>query len=83
MIGPHRITDAVVSMIKNGVACLRGLTAGAKALAIASIAHSRYRDGYLRYVYEDPWFTKPRGFSPDKVPQGVVFYEGSTRLPAE
>jgi acyl-CoA hydrolase len=75
--------DGVVIVTEYGVADLRGLTAGAKALAIASIAHPQYRDEYLRYVYEDPWFTKPRDFSPDEIPHGVTLYKGSTKLPGE
>jgi acyl-CoA hydrolase len=75
--------DGVVIVTEYGVADLRGLTAGAKALAIASIAHPKYRDEYLRHVYEDPWFTKPRDFSPDEIPHGVTLYKGSTKLPDE
>ncbi len=72
--------DGVVIVTEYGVADLRGLTAGAKALAIASIAHPRYRDELLSYVYNDPLFTKPRGFARDKTPYGVTLYKGDTTL---
>jgi 4-hydroxybutyrate CoA-transferase len=75
--------DGVVIVTEYGIADLRGLTAGAKALAIASIAHPSYRDGLLRYVCDDPLFTKPRDFSLGKTPDGVTFYKGSTKLAGE
>lgn len=67
--------DGVVVVNEYGIADLRGLTAGEKALAIASIAHPRYRDKYLRYIYDNPLFTKPIGFSVGKTPRGVIMYE--------
>jgi acyl-CoA hydrolase len=73
--------DGVVIVTEYGIADLRGLTAGAKALAIASIAHPSYRDKFLQYVFDDPLFTKPRDFSLGETPSGVTLYEGSTKLP--
>jgi len=75
--------DGVVIVTEYGIADLRGLTAGAKALAIASIAHPSYRDGFLRYVCDDPLFTKPRDFSLGDTPHGVTLYGGSTKLPGD
>jgi acyl-CoA hydrolase len=72
--------DGVVVVTEYGFADLRGLTAGEKAVAIASIAHPDFRDHHLRDVYEDPLFTKPRGFSLDKTPRGVRLYDGPTPL---
>jgi len=74
--------DGVVIVTEYGFADLRGLTAGEKALAIASIAHPDFRDDYLRVVHEDKWFTKPPRFSLGKTPRGVTLYHGSTRLDA-
>jgi 4-hydroxybutyrate CoA-transferase len=71
--------DGVVIVTENGIADLRGLTSGEKALAIASIVHARYRDDFLRYVYDDPLFTKPIGFTLDQTPRGVSVYEGSLK----
>jgi hypothetical protein len=59
---------------------LRELTSGEKALAVASIAHPKFRDGFLRSVVEDPLFTKPMGFSLDKPPRGVRMYNGAIKL---
>jgi 4-hydroxybutyrate CoA-transferase len=73
--------DGVVIVTEYGIADLRGLTTGEKAMAIARIAHPRFSDDYMRYVYEDQLFTKPIGFSLDKTPKGVILYEGSTKLP--
>ena len=75
--------DGVVIVTEYGIADLRGLTAGAKALAIASIAHPSYREGFLRFVYDDPLFTKPRDFTLGDTPQGVTLYHGGTKLPGE
>jgi acyl-CoA hydrolase len=72
--------DAVVIVTEWGIADLRQLTMGEKALAIASIAHPGFRDDFLRYVYDDPLFTKPLGFSLDKTPQGVIMYKGAVKL---
>ena len=73
--------DGVVIVTEYGIADLRELTSGEKALAIASIAHSEFRDDLLRHVYEDPLFTKPVGFYlDDKPPRGVRMYEGGIRL---
>jgi acyl-CoA hydrolase len=73
--------DGVVIVTEYGVADLRGLSVGNKALAIARIAHPDIRDDLLRKVYEDPMITKPHDFTLDKTPYGVTPYEGKT--PAE
>ena len=72
--------DGVVIVTEYGIADLRGLTTGEKALAIARIAHPNFCDDFLRDVYEDQLFTKPVGFSLDKIPKGVILYEGSIKL---
>jgi len=63
-----------------GAADLRELTSGEKALAVASIAHPKFRDEFLRGVVDDSLFTKPIGFSLDKVPRGVLMYKGAIKL---
>ena len=68
--------DGVVIVTEYGIADLRELTAGEKAIAIANIAHPKHRDDFLRSVYEDPLFTKTIGFYLDKTPRGVHRYEG-------
>jgi acyl-CoA hydrolase len=73
----------LVIVTEYGIADLRGLTIGEKAMAIARIAHPRYSDDFMRYVYEDQLFTKPIGFSLDKTPKGVILYEGRIRLESE
>ena len=72
--------DGVVIVTEYGIADLRELTSGEKALAVASIAHPKFRDEFLRGVIDDPLFTKPIGFSLEKVPRGVTMYEGSIGL---
>ncbi len=72
--------DGVVIVTEYGVADLRELTSGAKALAIASIAHPKFREDFLRSVYDDPLFTKPVWYSLDKIPHGVRMYEGGIKL---
>jgi acyl-CoA hydrolase len=72
--------DGVVIVTEWGIADLRQLTIGEKALAIASIAHPKFRDDFLRYVVDDPLFTKPLGFSLNKTPQGVIMYDGDVKL---
>lgn len=72
--------DGVVIVTEWGVADLREMTIGEKALAIASIAHPNFRDDFLRYVYDDPLFTKPIGFTLEKTPRGVIPYDGSVKL---
>ncbi len=72
--------DPVVIVTEYGAADLRGLTAGEKALAIASVAHPKFRDTYLRELYDDPMFTKPIGFTLDKTPRGVIPYKGQITL---
>ncbi len=72
--------DGVVIVTEYGIADLRDLTSGEKAMAIASIAHPKFRDKFLRTVYEDPMFTKPVGSYLDKTPIGVFMYEGEIQL---
>jgi 4-hydroxybutyrate CoA-transferase len=72
--------DNVVIVDEYGIADLRGLTAGEKALAIASIAHPRFRDDYLRGIYDDKLFTKSIGSFMGKTPRGVTMYDGPIRL---
>ena len=72
--------DSIVVVNEYGIADLRGLTAGEKALAVASIAHPDFRDDLLRHIYDDPYFTKPIGFSFDKAHRGVIMYDGDIKL---
>ena len=72
--------DGVVVVTEYGIADLRGLTVGEKALAIASIAHPRFRDDFLKSIYEDSLFTKARGCRPGTLPHGVTPYTGSISL---
>ncbi len=73
--------DGVVIVTEYGVADLRGLTIGNKAVAIASIAHPQYRDALLKQVVDDPLFTKPHDFKVDRVPYGVSLYAGHVPEP--
>jgi 4-hydroxybutyrate CoA-transferase len=75
--------DGVVVVTEYGIADLRGMTVGEKALALASIAHPRFRDELLKGVYDDPYFTKPYGAVMGKTPRGVILYEGSVKLAGE
>jgi 4-hydroxybutyrate CoA-transferase len=70
--------DGVVVVTEYGIADLRGMSVGNKAVAIASIAHPSVRDHLLRTVYDDPMITKPYGFTLDKLPYGVTLYRGNT-----
>ncbi|MGZ5515971.1 MAG: acetyl-CoA hydrolase/transferase C-terminal domain-containing protein, partial [Candidatus Aminicenantales bacterium] len=72
--------DPVVIVTEYGAADLRGLTAGEKALAIASIAHPKFRDEYLKELFENPMFTKPVGFALGKKPRGFIPYTGKTAI---
>ncbi len=72
--------DGVIIVTEFGIADLRDLTSGEKAMAIASIAHPKFRDEFLRGVYEDPLFTKSIGGYLDKTPNGVRMYEGGIQL---
>lgn len=72
--------DGVVIVTEWGIADLRELTIGEKALAIASIAHPDFRDNFLRYVYEDSLFTKLIGSTPARTPRGVIKYEGKIKI---
>lgn len=73
--------DGVVVVTEYGVADLRGLTTGNKAVAVASIAHPKYRDELLKQVVDDPFFTKPYDFRVDRVPYGVSLYDGHIPAP--
>jgi len=72
--------DGVVIVTEYGIADLRELTAGEKAWAIASIAHPKYRDIYLKTIFDDPLFTKSSGLSLGKAPHGVTMYQGDIKL---
>jgi len=72
--------DSVVIVNEYGIADLRGLTAGEKALAIASIAHPKFREDFLKSIFDDPMFTKPRGSHLGQKPRGVTMYEGPLKL---
>jgi acyl-CoA hydrolase len=72
--------DGVVVVTEYGIADLRALTVGEKALAVASIAHPRYRDEFLKAIHDDSLFTKPRGHCPGKPPRGVTLYAGTITL---
>jgi len=75
--------DGVVIVNEFGIADLRGLTAGEKAIAIASIAHPKFRDTYLKSIIDNPLFTKPIWYSAGKTPRGVIMYNGDIRLEFE
>jgi acyl-CoA hydrolase len=75
--------DGVVLVTEYGIADLRGLTLGAKALAIAWVAHPRYREGFLKRLHDDPIITKPHRYRPGKIPDGVRLYEGDIALDGE
>jgi 4-hydroxybutyrate CoA-transferase len=72
--------DGVVIVDEYGIADLRGLTAGEKALAIASIAAPQYREEYLKSIYDDRLFTKSAGSSMGQRPRGVTMYQGTIKL---
>jgi 4-hydroxybutyrate CoA-transferase len=72
--------DGVVIVTEWGIADLRELTVGEKALALASISHPSARDELMRYVIDDPMFTKPFGFASRKIPRGVKMYAGKTAI---
>ncbi|MBW2633557.1 MAG: acetyl-CoA hydrolase/transferase family protein [Deltaproteobacteria bacterium] len=72
--------DGFVLVTEYGIADLRGLTLGNKALAIANVAHPKFREQFLRKIYDDPLVTKPFDFSPDKTPYGVTPYRGDVPL---
>ena len=72
--------DGVVVVTEYGIADLRGLTVGEKALAVSSIAHPRYREGFLKSILEDRLFTKPLGYYIGKTPRGTTLYRGDIKL---
>lgn len=75
--------DNVVIVNEYGIADLRGLTSGEKALSIASIAHPRFRDTFLKEIYDAPFFTKPIGYNINKVPKNVILYDGNIPMEEE
>ena len=75
--------DGVVIVTEYGIADLRALTAGEKALAISSIAHPRFRDQYLKAIYDDPLFTKSTAMVSGKTHRGVTMYQGEVKLGEE
>ncbi len=72
--------DGVVIVTEWGIADLREMTVGEKALALASISHPACREELLKYVYDDQMFTKLVGFKPGGVPKGVRLYAGPVKL---
>jgi acyl-CoA hydrolase len=72
--------DSVVIVTEYGIADLRGLTAGEKALALASITHPNYRETYMKALIDDPYFTKPKGFSSTRLVRNVTLYNGPIKL---
>ena len=72
--------DGVVVVTEYGIADLRELTAGEKALAIASIAHPKYRDQYLKAITNDQLFTKSPAYTHGRLPNGVTLYKGDIKL---
>jgi 4-hydroxybutyrate CoA-transferase len=72
--------DGAVIVTEWGFADLRELTVGEKALALASISHPSCRDELLRYVTDDPMFTKPVGFAAGQTPRGVQMYAGKIAI---
>ena len=71
--------DGIVVATEYGLADLRGLSTGNKAVAIAGIAHPDYRDKLLRYIVDNPFFTKPFDFSLNTPPYGVAMYRDLPR----
>ncbi|OGR10647.1 MAG: hypothetical protein A2097_05970 [Desulfobacula sp. GWF2_41_7] len=72
--------DGVVVVTEYGIADLRDLPTGFKGLALAGISHPRYREALMKTIYNDPMMTKPKGFSLDKIPPGVILYDGKTAV---
>jgi len=68
--------DGLVLVTEYGIADLRGLTLGSKALAIASVAHPNVREALLKKIHDDPMFTKPHFYKPGQTPYGVTLYHG-------
>jgi len=72
--------DGVVIVTEYGIADLRGLTVGEKALTVSSIAHPRYREGFLKSIFDDSLFTKPLGYFMGKTPRRTTMYHGDIKL---
>jgi hypothetical protein len=45
-----------------------------------SISHPGYRETLMKTFCDDPMMTKPKGFSLDKIPPGVILYNGKTTV---
>jgi 4-hydroxybutyrate CoA-transferase len=75
--------DGIVLVTEYGIADLRGLTLGGKALAIAWVSHPRFRDDFLGRLHNDPFITKPHRYRPGKAPEGVIVYSGDIVLEGE
>jgi 4-hydroxybutyrate CoA-transferase len=75
--------DGVVVITEYGIADLRGLTVGEKALAVSSVAHPRYREEFLKSIFDDRLFTKPVGYFMGKTPRGFIPYRGNIKLGTE
>lgn len=65
--------DWIVLVNEFGIADLRSLTIGERALAIAHLAHPEFREELIKYVSETPRFTKPHRWNKFKTPPGVVY----------
>ena len=65
--------DGIVLVNEFGIADLRSLTMGERALAIAHISHPEFREELIKYVYETPRFTKPHLWNRFKTPPGVIY----------
>jgi acyl-CoA hydrolase len=72
--------DGLVLVTEFGIADLRGLTLGNKALAIASVAHPTVREKLLRQIHDDPMFTKPHFYQPGQTPYGVTLYQSQEAI---
>ena len=72
--------DPIVIVTEYGIADLRGLTEGLSALAVASISHPKYREGFLKSIVDNPMFTKPFSYVAGKTPPGVTMYSGNTKI---
>ncbi len=70
----------MVIVTEYGIADLRDLPTGFKGLALASISYPNDREALLKTIYDDPMMTKPKGFSLDKIPPGVILYNGKTMV---
>jgi acyl-CoA hydrolase len=72
--------DGVIIITEYGVADLRELTVGNRALAIASIAHPSVREDLFRYIRENTMFTRLADSTAGSKPVGVTPYTGSVAI---